>query len=286
MIHPDDLAVATQAGRAALVGEQPFDIEVRLLGGDGKTRWIVSRAEVVRDGEGRPVRLIGIDMDVTDRREAQERERLLIREVDHRAKNVLAVVQALVRLTPADDPGKFAAAVESRISALARAHTLLANSRWTGVGLRELLEQEFAPYLADPRDGSHRVALDGPPVIVLPDAAQPISMMAHELATNAAKYGALSVAGGRLQVSWILNSRSRRLEVTWLEQGGPAIAAAPARQGFGTTLLHTSARQLGGEVAFDWMPGGLQCIWSLPADQVAWWGEATAQAPQPAPVRN
>jgi two-component sensor histidine kinase len=222
--------------------------------------WVESCARTVeRDAAGRPVRVAGTLRDVTARRDADERRALLAREVDHRAKNALAVVQAALRLTPRDDPRGYAAAVEGRVAALARAHTLLAAQRWGGADLREILQGELAAFL--PREdggGQTRAELTGPPVRIAASAAQSLSLAFHELATNAMKYGALSAHGGRLQVTWQTDPRAGVLRLAWRETGGPAIAGAPARRGFGARVIVATVRdQLGGTVRQDWLPGGL-----------------------------
>jgi two-component sensor histidine kinase len=207
--------------------------------------------------------------DLTERRRAEEERLLLMREVDHRAKNVLAVVQAALRLTPKRDPQAYAAAVEGRVMALARAHTLLSERRWSGAELRALLEGELSPFLpAVPHGGgadaaltaAPRAQLDGPAVTLAPAAAQALSMVLHELATNATKHGALSVPGGRLHVSWTFDRETDVLRLRWTETRGPAIAGPPARRGFGSRVIETTVRnQLGGTVRAAWKPEGLVC---------------------------
>jgi two-component sensor histidine kinase len=179
-------------------------------------------------------------------RDRDARQALLVREVDHRAKNALAVVQAVVRLTPAEDPGAFQRAVQARVNALARTHTMLARGGWTATDLRALLEAELAPH----RDA---VVLDGPAVPVPATAAQPIALVAHELATNAVKHGALSQPGGRVAVSWRVADGA--LGLRWEESGGPEVAGPPARRGFGSRMIEANIRgQLGGTVSAAWEP--------------------------------
>ncbi|MBU8541599.1 PAS domain S-box protein [Falsiroseomonas tokyonensis] len=235
---------------------------------DGALRWISERGELVRDPRsGLPLRLLGISQDVTERREADERQTLLMRELDHRAKNALAVVQAAVRMTPKEDPDAFATAVLGRIGALARAHTLLAQGRWDGVGLRELVQGEMAPFLSP--DGL-RVRLEGPPVVLAPTAAQAISMALHELATNATKHGALSVPEGQVVLDWATEPGQSVLRLRWAETGGPVILAPPARHGFGSRVLEaTIAGQLGGRIVLLWQASGLVCEMTIPLSRAA-----------------
>jgi PAS domain S-box-containing protein len=236
--------------------------------GDGGIRSILALGRVFRDAAGRPVRVIGVNLDITDRVRAEERQALLTRELDHRAKNTLAVVQAALRLTARDDPQAFARAVEGRVAALTRAHTLLAEGGWTGAELRALLQGELEPFLAGPE----QMRLDGPPatlapVTLAPVAAQPIAMAVHELATNAMKYGALSTAAGRVRLRWA--EEGGWLTIDWVEEGGPALAGSPARRGFGTRVIEaTLTGQLGGTVERGWPASGLQCRIRLPAERV------------------
>ncbi len=186
-------------------------------------------------------------------RQAEETERLLIREVDHRAKNVLAVVQSLVQLTPFVDKRQYVTALSGRIGSLARSHSLLSTTRWTGADLRALLEQELEAYGFE---HEARVVLSGPPVLIRAEAAQSLGLVVHELATNASKYGALSAPGGTLEVRW--DWEAGILVLDWCETGGPP-AVAPVRRGFGSTLIQNAGKQLGARVSHDWRAEGLHC---------------------------
>jgi len=266
LVHPNDRPRLRAAAAQALeTGE--YEAEFRILrpgrtGGE-ETRWLIGRGRRMPGPAGRMGPILGINLDITARKEAEERQALLMREVDHRAKNALAVVQAILRLTRADSPDSFARAVEGRVAALARAHTLLTESRWVGADLTAMLCGELAPFMGS--GGSNRVVFDGPPVTVTPVTAQPLSMALHELATNAAKYGSLSVPEGALTVSWRTDAAAGRLRLLWAEAGGPGIANAPRRSGFGSRVIQTTIReQLGGEVEFHWEPSGLVCALDLP----------------------
>jgi two-component sensor histidine kinase len=198
----EDREAAAQRLRDAVEGRRAYAFEARIQPRRGsEPRWIEAQGQPVEhDAGGRAIRFIGVVRDITVRKAAEERLRLLAREVDHRAKNALAVMQSVVQLTPAQDAAAFKRAIEGRVSALARAQTLLAEDRWIGANLRALLEGELAPF----RSESHRVTLEGPSVMLPPGAAQPVAMAAHELATNAVKHGALSVPSGRVAVTWDL----------------------------------------------------------------------------------
>ena len=205
---------------------------------------------------------IGSVIDITDRKHAEERLKLLAGEVDHRAKNMLAVVQAIVRMTRAGDIDDFRTAVIGRIAALARAHTLLANSKWAGADLKRLIEDELAAYRGN--DAS-RTSVSGPPVALDPSKAQTLAMVFHELATNAVKYGAFAEPGGRIAVSWSVDAQSA-MSIVWQESGGPAVRE-PQTTGFGTGLIRRSIEvQLRGRLEFDWRVEGLVCRIGLPAD--------------------
>lgn len=197
--------------------------------------------------------------DITERRANEEARLLLAREVDHRAKNALAVVQALVSLTRAPTKEAFVVAVRGRVAALARAHSLLSRNRWEGADLALVVTDETAAYQ---RPG--QVRQEGPRVNLAPDAVQPISLLVHELATNAFKYGALSTEAGRVDIRWRVTPDGE-LEVSWTESGGPPVSE-PASRGFGSTLVaEVTTRQLGGRIALDWDRAGLGLTVTLPA---------------------
>jgi PAS domain S-box-containing protein len=195
--------------------------------------------------------------DITERIANEEARLLLAREVDHRAKNALAVVQALVSLTTAVTKEDFIKAVQGRVAALGRAHSLLAQSHWRGGDLRQIIDDETAAY-----HKPGQVRCQGPDIALAPSAVQPISLLIHELATNAVKYGAFSVPGGEVDITWRIDTESR-LELRWIESGGP-IVIAPEAKGFGSTLIMTVARQLGGRIDMAWEPIGLRVAASLP----------------------
>lgn len=264
-VHPDDRERMRAASAAAQAGLAPYDEECRIIRADtGEERWIATRGSLV-GGDPAAGRMVGICYDVTARRQQQERQMLLAREVDHRAKNVLAVVQSIVKLTRAHDPRSFAEAVEGRVAALARAHTLLSRDMWTGASVREMVQAELLAY-----GGGSQAVLQGPDLWLNPDAVQALSMVVHELATNAAKYGALSRPGGQVAVSWRLAQEAGqwRFELDWAERGGPPVAAPTGRAGFGTTVIATTVRgHLDGTVRTTWEHEGLHCAISAPASR-------------------
>jgi len=256
--HPDDLAPDLAHVEELLSGQAAtFAMEKRYLGKDGAPVWVNLTVALVRDEAGMPDYFISVIEDIGERKKAQDRERLLSREVDHRAKNLLMVVQSIVHLSGGPDIDHFKQGVTGRIQALARAHSLLAASRWNAVALRSLVQEELEPYAME----GCRVACSGPELNLKPAAAQSLALVIHELATNAAKYGALSVPRGRVAVSWRLDDQ--RMCIDWRESGGPSVTP-PSSSGFGSALIRiTIERQLKGQVEFGWVPEGLQCQFAV-----------------------
>jgi two-component sensor histidine kinase/CheY-like chemotaxis protein len=235
------------------------EAEFRVRRPDGEVRWCMGTAAATLDPNGEVVRISGVTADITDRKQAEERQTLLASEVDHRAKNALALVQSVVRLTRATTIESYAQAVEGRIKALSRVHTVLSQSRWQGADLAGLVDEEMAPYrTSDPG----RIACQGPKISLQPATAQTLALVLHELATNAVKYGALSSRAGRVNLTWDMNADG--FQFRWVEADGPAVTPA-SLSGFGTRIIMTSVeRQLGGRVSFDWRPQGLNCSISIP----------------------
>jgi PAS domain S-box-containing protein len=272
-IHPDDRPLAREAYLAHERGEaRMVNVELRMRHEDGRWLTVLNRGRIfARDGAGRPTLVAGTVLDTTERSEAARRQTMLMREVDHRAKNVLAVVQAVVRLTQADDVATFKRALAARIGSLGRTHTLLARQAWAGADLRALLKDELAAY-DTPSAGTIR--LDGPDVLVTAGAAQPIGMVVHELASNAAKHGALRDTDGTVSVTW--SKTTTGLRILWRESTRHLVRP-PARHGFGSVLIEGSVRtQLGGTVRFDWTPTGLAVEIDLPIEATG--GHAPAAA--------
>ena len=264
-IHPEDRDRMDLALARSIEENADYDIEYRVVWPDGTVRWLQIRGRTIGNADGVPWGLAGVSLDITERKLAEDRQTLLSREVDHRAKNALAVVQAVLRLTKAEDVPSYIQAIEGRVASLVRAQALLAEDRWAGADFRALMRGELMPFLgADLR----RVALDGPRVTLPVSAVQPMAMIAHELATNAVKYGALSTLGGHIAVSWHCEKTFDRpaiLVLCWNEAGGPQIQRAPARRGFGGRMLDSTVRvQLGGKLELTWESTGLVCNIQVP----------------------
>ncbi len=283
LVHPEDREPLQHATARAVETGQAYEAEFRIIRPDGQVRWCISGSAPTLDAAGRVVRVSGVTLDITERKDIADRQAIMAREVDHRAKNILAVVQAILRLTRAETTKEFIAAMDGRISALSRAHSLLSQAHWKAVDLGRLVDEELAPYQASKTE---RIATAGPAVLLQAATAQSLALAMHELATNAAKHGALSVPQGRVTLSWQLEPET--LVLRWIETGGPP-ASPPARQGFGATIINAGiASQLSGRTTFDWHPEGLRCTLLVPRSKLAGTprvsGEIRSAKPTPMPV--
>jgi PAS domain S-box-containing protein len=260
LIHPEDWDRLAAVLARVDDDTQSLQTEFRVKRPNGELRWCIGTAVARLDADKRILHVCGVTTDVTERKEAEERQNLLAREVDHRARNALAVVQSIVRLSRESSVESYVAAVEGRINALARAHMLLSEFRWQGAHLARLVREELAPYQSNE---SEKVVIAGPDVLLQPSTAQTLALALHELATNAAKHGALSLPSvGGISFTWELQPSS--LVLQWNETGGPPVRQ-PQSQGYGIRIIAASVeRQLGGQVVFDWRPEGLVCTLSIP----------------------
>jgi PAS domain S-box-containing protein len=260
LLHPGDTDELRKAMAQFAKGVTSYEAEFRIIRADGEVRWCVGTAASTVDKGGRVVRISGVTVDITERKHAEERQNLLAREVDHRAKNALALAQSIVRLTRGDNVKAYVRAVEGRISALARVHTILSLSSWQGAKIGKLVDEELAPYAM-----GDQIALSGSEVQLQPATAQTLALALHELVTNSAKYGALSTLSGRLSLSWDI--QADHLMLAWEESGGPLVEK-PASRGFGTrSVIASIESQLGGKADFDWRAEGLICRLSVPLTQ-------------------
>src|SRR6267154_1109823 len=257
LLHPDDIDELRKAMAQFAKGAQSYEAEFRINRSDGEVRWCVGTAAATLDKGGRVIRVSGVTVDITERKRAEERQSLLAREVDHRAKNALALAQSIVRLTRGDDVKAYAQAVEGRIGALARVHTILSLSSWQGAEIEKLVDEELAPYST-----GDQIEFRGSQIQLQPATAQTLALALHELVTNSAKYGALSTRSGRLSLKWA--NEQGLLLLFWEETGGPPVQE-PTTRGFGTrTVIASIESQLGGEAKFDWRREGLLCRLSVP----------------------
>lgn len=230
-------------GRAGTQGEEVF------VHKDGSFYPVAFTASPIHDDGARVVGTIIEARDISEEKRNEEIRRLLMNEVDHRARNVLSIVQSLTRLTRADELATYKEVLAGRIGALARAQTSLASRRWEGGRLEDVVRDELDALC--PRDS---VDTQGPEVMLSPEQVQPISMLLHELATNANKHGSCSRGEGRVSVTWTLDDR--RVTLQWRESGGPPVVA-PTREGFGSSLKANVVRQLNGVISRRWEPAGL-----------------------------
>jgi PAS domain S-box-containing protein len=261
LIHPEDRARLQIGLEAISKFGRPFQTEFRVIRPNGETRHCFGAAAASIDPFEKIVGLSGVTVDITDRTEAEEHQTLLAREVDHRAKNILALVQSFVRLTHADSIKDYVEILGGRIKALSKAHTVLSQSRWQGADFRTLIDEELAPYMSV---GNERVAAVGQRIFLQPAKAQTLALAIHELATNSAKYGALSSVAGKIELRWAFEGD--HLVLHWIESGGPQIRP-PITTGFGTRIIISSIeRQLGGKTHFVWHSDGLQCVILIPRD--------------------
>lgn len=272
MFHPDDQERAWARWRHSLATGEPYEIEYRLRHNSGDYRWVLGRALPVRDPQGAITRWIGTCTDINEAKLAAEHNELLNRELSHRIKNIFAVISGLVSFTGRQMPElrPFMNELLGRIAALGRAHEFarphspqsapdFGESHLQGL-LAELLE----PYRSDDVD---RVVIRGDDIAIDDRGATPIALVVHELATNAAKYGSLSTPQGKVTIEIALSGNA--LTIFWHESGGPEIAAAPTRTGFGTHLAELSVgRQLGGSITREWRPSGLHATIRLDVSRV------------------
>ena len=247
---------------------EPDQMAVRpyaVPGADGTSQeryWSAANVPILSAG-GALTHILSAVQDVTGEvfeRRSETARSLLMREVDHRARNALAVVQSVVRLTTAETPDEFRKVVSGRVEALARAQTSLAARRWEGAALRELIDGELSD-LAE----RGRYSLAGPHLLLPAHHVQAMSMIIHELATNAAKYGSLAAADGSLTIAWSVGN-DERLRLRWSEETRQRTIEPPERRGFGARLIGDLCRQLGGTIAYDWRPQGLVAELDLKPD--------------------
>ncbi|MCU0953234.1 MAG: PAS domain-containing protein [Hyphomicrobium sp.] len=262
-VHPDDLPRLLAEAEAMLQAPREVYSQYRAFGKNGEVRWLETRGRYECAPDGRPKRYYGVLIDITERKQAEERDRILTAEVNHRAKNLLAVVQSVALQTARiDDPRAFAQNFSDRLSGLAASHDLLVQSHWSGVDIAELLRSQLS-HFADLI--GNRILLSGPPAELNASAAQIVGMAAHELATNASKHGALSSPKGCVRVTWNVETADGlpRFKMQWMETNGPPVTP-PNRRGFGHSILVDMAEySLSAEVNLSYPQTGL--LWQLSA---------------------
>jgi PAS domain S-box-containing protein len=260
----DEVILDAEEAMARLRRGEPWSGDINLRRRDGSTFVGHVSDAPVYDDAGRLVAIVGISYDISERKQAEEKQALLVRELHHRVKNTLTTVQAIMGSTArtAETTEVFQRAFSARIASLARTHSLLTDARWQAISFEELLRAELEPY----DDGTgKRIVLDGPPIELPSDLAVPIGMAVHELTTNAAKHGALGELGGRIEVRWsVTKGDSRHLRWVWNEHDGPPVQL-PTREGFGSRLLNRVLTvQTGADVNIAYDPDGLRVTVAVP----------------------
>jgi PAS domain S-box-containing protein len=238
VVHPEH----HQAVRQHVLGpepEGPHELEFQIIRPDGEIRWLLGRGQSMPEERGR--RVMGTILDITERKRTEERQRLLMAELDHRVKNILSNVSAVARLSSrsAVSVKTFVESLEGRIQAMSQAHGLLRRGAWEGANLADLANEALRPFLSG-RDSN--IEIEGEPIKIVPELAQSMALILHELATNAVKHGAMSSASGRVNVSWT-RPAAGTLHFVWRESGGPA-PVSPAVKGFGLSVLESAAADL------------------------------------------
>ena len=282
-IHPDDRDGVRQSMYALRDGgAEGEEQEFRIMRADGAVHWLLNRGRLFHlsapEG-GQSHRLMGTILDITSRKRAEERQQLLMAELDHRVKNVLANVSAIAHLSSqrAASVKGFVEALDGRIQAMSQAHSLLRRGNWDGADLGELAETLIRPFRAS---GRGNIRIEGAPVALSAKAAQSLALVLHELATNAVKHGALSVPGGKISISWerVADIGENQVRVVWRELDGPPVRE-PDAVGFGMTALRASAAEFGAALDCDFSQDGLVCTLTGAFQRA---GAETARAPAPA----
>jgi PAS domain S-box-containing protein len=262
-VHPDDIAgVKLRRSEAFNERQREYKVEYRIVRPNDEIRWVETRCFVSYDAEGNPTRVVGVTIDITERKQAEVHLRALNAELDHRVKNVLATVGAVAAhtLDASQSMDHFVAALHGRLGSLALTHELLSDRGWSGIPLAELLRRELAPYVSD------NAALAGPEVKLRAEATQAIGMVLHELVTNAAKYGALSTKAGQVSVRWSLQAKGRSpgLVIEWQEAGGPSVHPQ-TKAGYGTRVITDLVTyELGGSSDLEMCRDGVRCLLNIP----------------------
>jgi two-component sensor histidine kinase len=260
VLKDDELPV-----QRAARGEEIYNFEEEVRFADGTSRHLFGNAIPLRDVDGQPAGAVAAFVDISDRKRAEEQRDLLVAELNHRVKNTLSIVSAIAQQSFSRNPhaDEERHSFSARIRALAQTHTRLAEAGWSGASLEAMLRDEFAPFIRDDRGN---VRLSGPPVTLQAKCALTLGMSIHELATNAAKYGALSTDRGSLAISWHIDPALRQLRINWAEAGGPRVEP-PGRSGFGRFLVERALSfDLGGDVRLTFAEEGVHCDISVPLE--------------------
>jgi PAS domain S-box-containing protein len=260
--HPEDRERVLAGFRQAIAdGSDSYEAEYRIIRG-GEVRWIFGRGLVMRDATGVPIRYSGVDIDITERKRQAEQVQIVLRELQHRTNNMLAVIQAMAGQTSRKTAtvSEFVETFCDRLRSLSDSNRLLVEENWHGCRLDELIRRQLMPFVDEQPE---RLEMRGPPLMLKPEAVHTIGLAFHELATNATKYGALSVYSGRISLSWEIESDGdgQKCVLEWREAGGPRVNP-PDRDGFGRYVIERMVGQsLGGRVSIEFPPEGIR--WRL-----------------------
>jgi PAS domain S-box-containing protein len=287
IVHPEDRdRHACEVKKLILQQIPSFEIENRCLSKEGKVSWVHKHVSLLRDGAGRPANIITLATNVTERKQHEEQIDLLLREVNHRSKNLLSLVQAIAQQTVNTRPDDFLPRFQARVQALAASHDILVGNKWKGADLHELARSQLA-HFRDLMD--KRIELTGPAVFANASAAQALGMAFHELATNATKYGALSDESGRVELGWKTVQSAGGDEifvVEWTESGGPPVTV-PSSSGFGSTVIcRLAERSLDAKVELNYPRTGLTWRLQCPRGVVEESAAASTVAKQRAPEQQ
>lgn len=270
-IHPDDAQRVRDSLTRAIAEKEKYAEEYRLLGHDGSWRWVIARGECLYDHDGRPARFPGAIVDISELKESEEARSILLRELNHRVKNIFAVVSGLISMTAraSTTPRDMADALRGRLTALSAAHDLIRSAvlgeteMAETIQLADLLKRILAPHV----DRPEQLVIAGPGFMLGPNATTSLALVFHELATNAAKYGALADEHGTLTVSWEQSPADVTLE--WRERTAASAGDPPTHRGFGSQLIEMSVqRQLKGVMSYDWSEEGLRVSLAAPVEQL------------------
>lgn len=254
--HSPEVAQRVREIIAQCLAGETIRCDLPYVTGEGEKRWVDFQAAPIRETEGTITAVLTSGVDITERKRSEEQVRLLLHEINHRAKNMLSLVLAIARQTATSSPGDFVTRFSERIQSLAANQDLLVENRWRGIELQPLVRAQLAHF--NDLVGT-RIAVNGHNLRLTPAAAQSIGMALHELATNASKYGALSTAQGHIDIAWALEDD--RFVISWREHGGPPVEK-PKRRGFGNTVLTTLAQaSVSGNVVLDYAASGV--VWRL-----------------------
>jgi two-component system, chemotaxis family, CheB/CheR fusion protein len=265
LVHPEDMRPDQDLFDRVTAEGKAFEREMRLVRPDGTFVWVQNNVSPLVGLDRKPYRVLTITLEIGERKRAEEQKSLLLGELDHRVKNILSIISAVIAQTlkTSTSPESFGVTMEGRIAAIARAHSLLTEGGRGAVSLRDLVLTELAPF----DRANEPISVTGPPVELTPRAGLALAMAIHELASNAAKYGALSTSTGKLSVAWRLDPREAgMLHLQWIESGGPPLTEPPSRRGFGTTLIErTLSHELDAVVKREFLAAGLRCTIDMPS---------------------